>query len=181
VQEGALSREAICAALAGQPWEGPEADVTGLMREWAVLMPVQLLQQSPSLRSGEATPSYLLDGEMCAQRMKVLAPNARLLIILRDPVERCWSHHRMCIDSNGNAAQLANRGIEFVNPDFEFEVNKDIDSLETAGVLQPELSFTDAAAAFSQRWLTSEEAGMTHGGHSFVARGLYAYQATNQP
>ena len=72
VQEGALSREAICAALTGHLWEGPEADVTSLMREWAEFMPVQLLQQSPSLRSGEATPSYLLDGEMCARRMKVL-------------------------------------------------------------------------------------------------------------
>jgi hypothetical protein len=41
---------------------------------------------------GEATPSYLYRGE-AVERMAALLPDARLIAILRDPIERAYSHY----------------------------------------------------------------------------------------
>jgi hypothetical protein len=41
---------------------------------------------------GEATPDYLFHDEACA-RIHETVPQAKLLVILRDPVERAWSHY----------------------------------------------------------------------------------------
>lgn len=45
---------------------------------------------------GEITPEYL-SVDFCTQRMKDLVPDARLLVVLRDPVSRAWSHYRMSV------------------------------------------------------------------------------------
>ncbi len=41
---------------------------------------------------GEATPNYLFDAGACA-RIRSVLPEARLVAILRDPVERAWSQY----------------------------------------------------------------------------------------
>ncbi len=43
---------------------------------------------------GKATPQYLCDGE-AARRIAALMPDVKLVVILRDPIERSWSHYRM--------------------------------------------------------------------------------------
>lgn len=45
--------------------------------------------------AGEATPNYL-DDEAVAPRLADTVPDARLIAIVREPVERAWSHH--CYD-----------------------------------------------------------------------------------
>ena len=45
--------------------------------------------------AGEATPNYL-DHEPTAARVASMLPGARLIAILREPVDRAWSHH--CYD-----------------------------------------------------------------------------------
>jgi hypothetical protein len=45
--------------------------------------------------AGEATPTYL-DDEPTAGRLASLVPGARLIALLREPVDRAWSHH--CYD-----------------------------------------------------------------------------------
>ena len=51
----------------------------------------------PGVRSrritGEASPSYLVDPPV-AERAAALVPDARLIAVLRDPVERAYSHYR---------------------------------------------------------------------------------------
>jgi hypothetical protein len=41
---------------------------------------------------GEATPNYLFDVGAC-DRIESVVPGARLVVILRDPVARAWSHY----------------------------------------------------------------------------------------
>ena len=41
---------------------------------------------------GEATPDYLFHDDACG-RIRATVPDARLLVILRDPVARAWSHY----------------------------------------------------------------------------------------
>jgi len=43
--------------------------------------------------TGEASPYYLFH-PLAAQRAAGLVPDARLVVLLRDPVERAWSHYR---------------------------------------------------------------------------------------
>jgi hypothetical protein len=45
------------------------------------------------LRSFEATPDYLLH-PLAAARSSALLPDARFIVLLRDPVARAWSHHQ---------------------------------------------------------------------------------------
>lgn len=47
---------------------------------------------APSQLCGEATPNYLFDAGACA-RIRAAIPRVRLLVILRDPVARAWSHY----------------------------------------------------------------------------------------
>lgn len=50
----------------------------------------------PEQVCGEITPEYLSVG-FCTERMRDLVPDARLLVVLRDPVSRAWSHYRMSV------------------------------------------------------------------------------------
>ncbi|NNK33117.1 MAG: sulfotransferase [Xanthomonadales bacterium] len=43
---------------------------------------------------GKATPQYLSD-PYAARRIATLMPEVKLVVILRDPIERSWSHYRM--------------------------------------------------------------------------------------
>jgi hypothetical protein len=45
-----------------------------------------------ALQRGEATPEYFY-GEQTMQRLKATLPDARLLVILRNPVDRAYSHY----------------------------------------------------------------------------------------
>ncbi|HEU5434177.1 MAG TPA: sulfotransferase domain-containing protein, partial [Thermomicrobiales bacterium] len=44
--------------------------------------------------TGEATPYYLFHPH-AARRAAAVAPEARLIVLLRDPVERAWSHYHL--------------------------------------------------------------------------------------
>lgn len=45
---------------------------------------------------GEITPGYLYLSE-CRDRIKMTTPDARLIVVLRDPVARAWSHYRFSV------------------------------------------------------------------------------------
>ena len=51
-----------------------------------------LLGHRPSVRVGEATPSYLFN-PAAPRRVAELIPNVRLIVLLRDPVDRAYSHY----------------------------------------------------------------------------------------
>ncbi len=50
--------------------------------------------EHPGTIAGEATPHYLFH-EPTPERMARVAPDARFVVLLRDPVERAYSHHQM--------------------------------------------------------------------------------------
>lgn len=63
---------------------------------------------------GEFTPSYLYLPEVC-QRMYQCVPEAKLLVILRDPVERAWSHYQYAV-RGGHEALRFDQAVD-VEPD----------------------------------------------------------------
>jgi len=63
---------------------------------------------------GENTPAYGVLPEKEIRRIKELLPDVKILIILRNPVERAWSHARMHFFKNGN------KNIDEVRPEYFF-------------------------------------------------------------
>ncbi len=52
--------------------------------------------------SGEITPSYSMLAEEDITRMYKINPNLKLILLLRNPVDRAWSHYRHSIKSIDN-------------------------------------------------------------------------------
>ncbi len=55
---------------------------------------------------GEGTPQYLVHPR-APVRARRLLPDARILVLLRDPVERAWSHYRMAVRKERAARPFA--------------------------------------------------------------------------
>jgi hypothetical protein len=60
----------------------------------------------PDQICGEITPDYL-GYAPCCQRIHDLLPNPRLIVILRDPVERAWSHYWLSAHWGGETRPFA--------------------------------------------------------------------------
>lgn len=56
-----------------------------------------ILDDNPSCLSGESTPSYLLHSDIVLPRVKEIAPHAKLIVMLRDPVARAFSQVRTIV------------------------------------------------------------------------------------
>jgi hypothetical protein len=55
---------------------------------------------------GESTPSYLFYGAPVLHRIKALLPDVRLLVILRNPAERAYSHYSMTAEKAAHTPQV---------------------------------------------------------------------------
>lgn len=132
----------------------------------------KVLYRFPSLMSGEATPSYMLGGKTVITRIKQVIPHCRkILVILRNPVERAFSHYSMTADAEGSEKQKRNRGHHHLeNRSFEQIVDDEIKNLLDLGV-HPNMSSDE----FDEKVICTRPQ-YDHGAHSFVARGLYALQ-----
>jgi hypothetical protein len=98
--------------------------------------------------AGEASPYYLFH-PAAAHRIADDLPKVKLIVLLRDPVERAYSHH---------AHEVA-RGFE----ELRFEAAVDLEQERLAGE-EERIAADDAAVSFS------------HQHHSYLARGHYADQ-----
>lgn len=97
---------------------------------------------------GEASPYYLFH-PLVPERVAADLPEARFVAMLRDPVERAWSHYRHMVDL----------GYETLS--FEAAIERETERL--AG--------TEAGFRSDPRFASKE-----HQHHSYVARGEYATQ-----
>lgn len=77
------------------------------------------MDENPSCLTGESTPSYLLHSDLVLPRVKALAPNAKLIVMLRDPVARAYSQYQMVVDPEGTPEQKKARGTHWVGKTFE--------------------------------------------------------------
>ncbi|KAJ0401542.1 hypothetical protein P43SY_007256 [Pythium insidiosum] len=128
----------------------------------------------PPKQIGESTPSYLLYGEDVARRLRLLYPDMKLIVMLRDPVKRAYSHYQMTADPSGTAAQLKMRE-PVRGKSFEQLVDEDLALLEAAGVHASPLESVEGATVDAfQRY--ADGLSRQHGAHSYVGRGLYALQ-----
>jgi hypothetical protein len=89
----------------------------------------------PSLLTGESTPSYLLHSDLVIPRLRAVCPWAKLLVVLRNPVDRAYSQYQMCSDPEGTPEQLKVRGMSaYAGRSFEDIVEEEIAELEGMGI-----------------------------------------------
>jgi hypothetical protein len=97
---------------------------------------------------GEASPSYLFH-PLAPERVRSVVPEARLVALLRNPVERAYSHYQ--------------HELAFGREPLPFEEALDREEERLEGEVERLLA---DAAYFSRAWWD----------HTYVARGLYAEQ-----
>jgi Sulfotransferase domain len=98
--------------------------------------------------TGEASPYYLFHPDV-PRRMHALLPNARLIVLLRDPVRRAISHHN-------------------------HEVQDGFETLSFSEAIEAE---PRRLAPFSEKSaIDRQAAAFSHLHHSYLARGRYAEQ-----
>ena len=128
------------------------ADAFARGRSWYVghfpLRAPALLRSGGRARTGEASPYYLFH-PLAAQRMEKTVPEARVVVLVRDPVERAFSAWK----------QERGRGFE----DEDFERALELEEARLAG--EAERIVAD-----------SSYQSFHHQHHAYVARGRYAEQ-----
>lgn len=100
-------------------------------------------------RTGEASPGYLYN-PYAAARVAAFAPEVKLIVMLRNPVERAYSHYQMSL----------RRGREHHPFDAALELEAERLSVERERL--------GVERAFAE--------GRSHRNHSYLARGHYAEQ-----
>ncbi|MEM7220378.1 MAG: sulfotransferase domain-containing protein [Pseudomonadota bacterium] len=100
------------------------------------------------MRTGEATPYYLFH-PLAAQRIQAYCPRVRIVVMLRDPIERAFSHYR-------HHVKLGEETLSFEDA-IEAEAER-LDGEETRLIADP---------GYDAR---------NHRLYSYLARGLYAEQ-----
>lgn len=97
---------------------------------------------------GEASPSYLFH-PLAPERVRALVPDARLVAVLRNPVDRAYSHYQ--------------HEVSLGREPLSFEAALDAEEERTRGEVE---RLVADPRAFSPAWWS----------HTYVARGLYAEQ-----
>ncbi|GMH56266.1 hypothetical protein TL16_g02095 [Triparma laevis f. inornata] len=77
------------------------------------------LKSHPSCLTGDSTPSYLLHSDIVIPRVKQVCPWVKIIVMLRNPVDRALSHYRMVTSEDGTEAQKMVRGRNWVEKSFE--------------------------------------------------------------
>jgi hypothetical protein len=96
----------------------------------------------------------------------------KLIVMLRDPVKRAYSHYQMTADPNGTPQQLRmRRAVQ--GKTFEQVVEEDLARLQEAQIMESARLIGDLANKFQAY---ADALPQDHGAHSYVGRGLYAMQ-----
>lgn len=131
-------------------FDGPDPGLTAYRAHFPLRFHLRTRGVAHPMITGEATPIYLFDPRspvrMAAQ---FPAPGPKLIAVLRDPVERAWSHYRMSV-------RLGHEPLGFV------EALRIEDARLASWRADP--TADHLAPDDSWRW------------HSYIARGLYAEQ-----
>ncbi len=152
---------------------GPEAGKDEKRVQYTRAFNVGELLRDASFITGEATPSYILGGKNLAQRLKNIAGDeVRIIVTLRDPVKRAYSHYNMTADDTGTDLQKARRG-HVSGKSFENLLNEDFKLLAASGISEADAS-CPTPGDFEDKYLSKLPQG--HGGHSYVGRGIYWLQ-----
>jgi Sulfotransferase domain len=118
----------------------------------------------------DMTPNYMFAGEHIPGRISCILPWAKLMVLLRNPIERTRSQYDMKLKFTGKKARQ-----RYV-PTYAEYVQNDLDALKETGVIQ-DWSVVDFDAFFEsdamrEAWRTYVQSGL----NAPIGMGLYALQ-----
>jgi hypothetical protein len=76
-------------------WSDLAWEIRYLFGDWDTAWYASLFEAAKGRMAGEITPAYSCLGEEAITFVYELMPDARLIFLMRDPVERAWSHAKM--------------------------------------------------------------------------------------
>jgi hypothetical protein len=137
--------------------------------------PAAVIQKNEMLMSFEATPDYLLYSTYSAQAILCTMPWVKIVITLRDPIDRLFSHYNFV--SQPHMVKLGK--VPPMKVSFHEWVQQEIDYLKTFGVIPQ--SKNDTKTFFkspdeARAWREYQKAKGPSVGDRFLARSLYAIQ-----
>lgn len=81
--------------LSFRRWSDVTWEFRYLFGEWNDEWYASLFTTASGRMAGEITPAYACLGESAISHIHRIMPDAKLILLLRDPVDRAWSHARM--------------------------------------------------------------------------------------
>jgi hypothetical protein len=87
----------------------------------------------PPMVIGESTPTYILYGEPSLRRIRRLMPKVRILVALREPVSRAYSHYQMTAAPTTDLALQKRRAV-VAGKSFDELVEADLVLLQACGM-----------------------------------------------
>ena len=150
----------------------------------------EAMKPYPSLRTGDSTPSYLLDYYRVIPRLKeCFNHEPQLIILVREPIKRAVSHYSMVTSMDGTPEQLKVRGLEWREKSFEQVIEQDVKNMKDDGLLpywdmEKKCVNKDVFDSFidspeeDEAWekYIRTRVPLNTGSYSPLARGLYALQ-----
>jgi hypothetical protein len=98
--------------LATTSWRNLSWDLRYFFGGWNDDWYESLFEGAGNRMAGEITPAYSCLESQAIACVKKLLPDAKLILLLRDPIERAWSHAKMEIGTS--AARLQGGDAEFI-------------------------------------------------------------------
>ena len=126
------------------------------------------LRNSSTLVAIDDSPRYQLWSDRIPARVLCIAPWAKILAILRNPIDRAYSHYNQLLQNPRTIKS------PFPPPSFEEWVAMDIKLLKKTGVVQNKID--QSTFAGSQEEMEAWKAYIRSGTHGPIGRGLYALQ-----
>jgi Sulfotransferase domain len=112
------------------------------------------------------SPKYLFLSDLVPARVMCVTPWVKIIVILRNPIDRAYSHFHM---KNSDTWRQTNANIT-----FEEWIQKDLNDMKQVGLLQNDIPFSEFRGS-DQEW-TAWKAYTRLGTHSPIGRGLYVIQ-----
>eukprot|EP00980_Cylindrotheca_fusiformis_P028838 scaffold22653_cov119-Cylindrotheca_fusiformis.AAC.19 len=137
--------------------------------------PLERLQTTNQKFILDATPNYLFASDRVPQRVLcACGPWVRLLVLLRNPVDRAWSQYAMQVQHDLTTRKNTSKASTFLS--FEEYIELDMKVLQETGVLPPRQGFSlddhSGSLLEFEAWKRYTRLGI----NSPVGRGLYSIQ-----
>ena len=138
-----------------------------------VLEPIakERLESNSQTIAIDDSPRYIFWSDRVPARVLCVAPWAKMLAILRNPIDRAYSHYNMMQRSNRRKRNMQKR---MRLPTFEEWIDMDMQLLNETGVVQDKIPQKDFAGSTEEMEAWKKYTRL--GKHSPVGRGLYAIQ-----
>ena len=126
------------------------------------------VERNASLVAIDDSPRYIFWSDRVPARILCVAPWAKIIAILRNPVDRAYSQFNMHATFSPNATSMKR------TPTFEEWIAMDMVLLKETGVIQDEIKLKEYAGSAEEMEAWKKYTRL--GTHSPVGRGLYAIQ-----